>query len=233
MILYLQHQRSDGEVDTYHLKPGRRYHIGRGSTCEVRILDLKLSRRHAALEWLEGGWRLIDLGSTNGCRLDGEEVTGMAVVRAGMRIEAGHSRLVVAHLAEPAEDPDSSAARRAASREWLPDDEASASTVVGLRPTALERPPAAPIPEAMGSDPTPRYTPSLAVPGPTPMPAPAEQISGDPAQAVTSPVAAGAFFVTVLGRRIGPLDRAQARELKVRELRGDLRPEDLDGLPQG
>ena len=24
-----------------HLKPGRRYYIGRGSTCEVRILDLK------------------------------------------------------------------------------------------------------------------------------------------------------------------------------------------------
>ena len=42
MIIRLQHQRSDGDVDTYHLKSGRRYHIGRGSACEVRILDLKL-----------------------------------------------------------------------------------------------------------------------------------------------------------------------------------------------
>lgn len=223
MILYLQHQRSDGEVDTYHLKPGRRYHIGRGSTCEVRILDLKLSRQHAALEWLEGGWRLVDLGSTNGCRLNGEEIAGAAVVRAGMRIEAGHSRLLVAHLADPQEDPDNSAARHAVSREWLPDDEASASTAVGVRATALERPAPSAIPEAMAGDPTPRATPVLSGSAP----------GSDPAQAVTAPVAAGGFFVTVLGRRIGPLDRAQARDLKVRELRGDLRPEDLDRLPQG
>ena len=74
MILLLQHQRPDGEVDTYHLKPGRRYHIGRGSACEVRILDLKLSRKHCTIEFGDGAWNIIDLLSTNGCKLDGEQM---------------------------------------------------------------------------------------------------------------------------------------------------------------
>jgi hypothetical protein len=40
------------------------------------------------------------------------------------------------------------------------------------------------------------------------------------------------FFITLLGARIGPLTRTQARELKSRELKGVLRPGDLDGYPK-
>ena len=36
------------------------------------------------------------------------------------------------------------------------------------------------------------------------------------------------FFITVLGRRIGPLTRQAARDLKSRELRGTLTFKDLD-----
>ena len=83
MILRLQHQRPDGEVDSYYLKPGRRYHIGRGSACEVRILDLKLSRKHCALEFGDQGWQAVDLMSTNGCTVDGEQIVGNVPVAAG------------------------------------------------------------------------------------------------------------------------------------------------------
>ena len=41
------------------------------------------------------------------------------------------------------------------------------------------------------------------------------------------------FFITVLGRRIGPLTRAAARELKARELKGTLTTADLAQYPQG
>lgn len=228
MILYLQHERGDGEVDTYHLKPGRRYHIGRGSTCEVRILDLKLSRKHSALEWMDGAWRFLDLGSTNGCRLDGEEVLGATAVHPGSRIELGQTTLLVARLADDQDDPDATPTvatvsapppRHRTPAELMPDEDSSAATAA-----AVERKPGEIPPEAMASDPTPLANRALP-------PAPAANATQPPTTKI--PAGEATFFITVLGRRIGPLARPQARELKARELRGDLKPEDLDGLPQG
>ena len=40
------------------------------------------------------------------------------------------------------------------------------------------------------------------------------------------------YFITVLGRRIGPLSRTSARDLKARELKGTLRTADLEPYPQ-
>ena len=46
-----------------HLSPqnNRRYHLGRGSACELRILDMKMSRQHCAFEYMDDAWQLIDL----------------------------------------------------------------------------------------------------------------------------------------------------------------------------
>ena len=63
-FLRLQYTRSDGEIDTYHLKSGRRYNVGRGSICEVRILDMRLSRKHCAVECINGEWMVADLGKS-------------------------------------------------------------------------------------------------------------------------------------------------------------------------
>ncbi len=104
MLLRLRHQRPDGELDTYHLKSGRRYHIGRGSTCEVRILDLKLSRQHAAIEYKQGEWRVLDLGSTNGLKVDGDHMAGSAILKTGTTIEAGHTALTVERILGDDED---------------------------------------------------------------------------------------------------------------------------------
>jgi pSer/pThr/pTyr-binding forkhead associated (FHA) protein len=98
MIIRLQHVRSDGESDLYHLKSGRRYHIGRGSGCEVRILDLKLSRKHCAIEFDHDGWQLVDLASTNGCKLDGEQLVGSAPLKAGSVIMIGQTELSVTRI---------------------------------------------------------------------------------------------------------------------------------------
>jgi two-component system, cell cycle response regulator len=40
--------------------------IGRGSDCEIRILDGSVSRRHARIDWTTEGYCVIDLQSTNG-----------------------------------------------------------------------------------------------------------------------------------------------------------------------
>ncbi len=98
MIIRLQHQRPDGDVDTYHLKSGRRYHIGRGSGCEVRILDLKLSRKHCAVEYIEGEWKIVDLLSTNGCKVDGDQIVGSQPLRVGSAIEIGQSTIAVMRI---------------------------------------------------------------------------------------------------------------------------------------
>src|SRR4051812_47371719 len=103
MMMRLQHTRPDGEGDTYHLKPGRKFHLGRGSMCEVRILDLKLSRKHCVIEHGPRGWMIEDLGSTNGCRLDGQQIVGSAPLQVGHTIAIGQTTLRIDSLV-PVED---------------------------------------------------------------------------------------------------------------------------------
>jgi two-component system, cell cycle sensor histidine kinase and response regulator CckA len=56
---------------------GRKYKIaseaiiGRSSTCNVIIDDAEISRRHARISCVEGGFRLEDLGSRNGTSVNG------------------------------------------------------------------------------------------------------------------------------------------------------------------
>lgn len=50
--------------------PGRRYLVGKGEGCDIRVNGTYTSRRHAEF-WIEGGaWRATDAGSTNGIRLE-------------------------------------------------------------------------------------------------------------------------------------------------------------------
>jgi hypothetical protein len=68
-------------------------------------------------------------------------------------------------------------------------------------------------------------------------PLPSSSAPAAPSNATGAKPATGseerAFYITVLGRRIGPLTRAVARELKARELRGSLTTADLEGYPLG
>jgi hypothetical protein len=46
------------------------------------------------------------------------------------------------------------------------------------------------------------------------------------------PASSSGMFITVLGRRIGPLDRKEAKALKAKELKGQLTEADLADYPQ-
>lgn len=303
MILRLQHQRPDGEVDSYYLKPGRRYHIGRGSTCEIRVLDLKLSRKHCAVEFSDERWQAVDLMSTNGCTLDGVQIVGNVPLSSGSVIEAGQTRLTVADIIDPAHDeaaavlakssrpekqdaeavhhdhiettapdfepsrsleqealpdgPNNAAgkndAHRGIGRDWEPEPNSDAFTKTDAliphstaenvpvaktrpaktnetrRPTAVFRADQAPLDtdhdnmgtRVHGSD-------TFATPAPAPVAVPnnlgAAGTPGTDSQERT-------FYITLLGRRVGPLTRAAARELKSRELKGTLTTGDLEQYP--
>ena len=50
--------------------PGRRYVVGKGESCDIRVNATYTSRRHAEL-WLDNGtWWVADAGSTNGIRIE-------------------------------------------------------------------------------------------------------------------------------------------------------------------
>ena len=97
-FLRLQHVRTDGETDIYHLSPGRRYHIGRGSDCQIRLLDLRLSRQHAIIEYTEGQWMIADCDSHQGSLLDGKSIEQPLPVESGQVWKAGNSEIEVLGL---------------------------------------------------------------------------------------------------------------------------------------
>jgi DNA-binding NtrC family response regulator len=68
--------------------------VGQGPSCELRLTDRHVSRRHLALELSGGLLRLRDLGSTNGTMVQGVRVVE-ALLRGGERVELGGTTLEV------------------------------------------------------------------------------------------------------------------------------------------
>jgi len=53
---------------------GERAAVGRSRECDLILPDILLSRRHAELVRVEDGWRIRDLGSLNGTRVNGMRI---------------------------------------------------------------------------------------------------------------------------------------------------------------
>lgn len=95
--------------------------IGRDAECGLRLADTSVSRRHARIAWAEEGFRVFDLRSRNGTRVNGAPVRGEGPnLKPGDRLEAGtvllrfdlvslaellHLRGVLARLAASDRDP--------------------------------------------------------------------------------------------------------------------------------
>ena len=64
--------------------------IGRDATNGIMLADVSVSGRHATIEQVPGGWKLADLGSTNGTFVNGRPVDGRGVLlRGGERLMLG------------------------------------------------------------------------------------------------------------------------------------------------
>ena len=66
--------------------------VGRDEDCELCVVDGRVSRRHAVLRRRAGEWLVEDLGSTNGIRVNGEEV-GRVALASGDEVGIGPIRL--------------------------------------------------------------------------------------------------------------------------------------------
>jgi hypothetical protein len=67
--------------------------LGRSRQCDVVLNDPNVSRRHAEIRPRGGSWVLTDLGSTNGCRINGRRIDGSEVIRSGDKLEVGETSL--------------------------------------------------------------------------------------------------------------------------------------------
>jgi hypothetical protein len=89
-------QRRAGELCQLALPPvPGRYVIGRSEDVDLRLDDISVSRRHAQMAFLDGGWILTDLGSRNGTWLNGWRLPGPAPVSPGDLLDVGNCRFVV------------------------------------------------------------------------------------------------------------------------------------------
>jgi hypothetical protein len=71
-----------------HPLSGARILVGRSRECDVVVSDPNVSRRHIELRRGERGWTAVDLGSTNGMKVNGRRL-GHAELGPGDRITIG------------------------------------------------------------------------------------------------------------------------------------------------
>jgi two-component system, NtrC family, response regulator HydG len=89
-------------------------YVGTGPSCAIRLTDREVSRRHAALDLVDGRLRIRDLESTNGVWIQGVGIFD-ASVDIGTQIRVGQSVLSV----EAAEAPGSTAEARSSFGRFL------------------------------------------------------------------------------------------------------------------
>lgn len=93
--------------------------MGRGKDADLTVHGASVSRMHARLERTGAGWRLVDLGSSNGIRVSGMKVGG-AELADGETFHLGEVELRLRF--EPKGAPEPSFAESAAEADFAPAD---------------------------------------------------------------------------------------------------------------
>jgi DNA-binding NtrC family response regulator len=91
---YLVVRRDDGFGDVFPLLPEQTCSIGRASSNRIVLKDDLCSREHAEVCCDEGRWRLRDLDSLNGTRLNGLAVEGERELAPNDEVQLGHTRFL-------------------------------------------------------------------------------------------------------------------------------------------
>lgn len=113
--------------------------LGRASENSIILADPKISRQHARLNWVDGGWNLQDLGSSNGTLVNGEPIQTHRI-QPGDTIQIGNAVLRYEQAAGDAAGPSEADATVAIDDESdLEQTLADATVVVKLNQVDLPR----------------------------------------------------------------------------------------------
>jgi Nif-specific regulatory protein len=91
---YLVTRRDDGFGDVYPLAMGHRYTMGRAGTNRIVLKDDLCSREHAEVYHADGRWRLRDLNSLNGTRINSEALENEWELSPRDEIHLGRTHLL-------------------------------------------------------------------------------------------------------------------------------------------
>jgi transcriptional regulator with GAF, ATPase, and Fis domain len=91
---YLVVRRDDGFGDVFSLAPADRYTLGRAATNRIVLKDELCSREHAEVYRTENRWRVRDLNSLNGTRVNGDRLTDELLLTPGDDIHLGRTHLL-------------------------------------------------------------------------------------------------------------------------------------------
>lgn len=91
----LRHDRDQRTVLVLPDVPsGTRILLGRSRAADIRFTEPTVSRRHAALQRVDGGWLLVDRASTHGTHVNGRRID-TAILADGDRVDLGSAHLTV------------------------------------------------------------------------------------------------------------------------------------------
>lgn len=93
----LQLQFKDKILNKYRLEPGKKLSIGRRDSNDVVIENVSVSGKHAKVDSIRNGFRLMDLNSTNGTFINDKMIT-THVLEHGDIISIGKHRLVFGYV---------------------------------------------------------------------------------------------------------------------------------------
>jgi Nif-specific regulatory protein len=91
---YLVVRQENGYGDVIPLVAGQRCTLGRASTNRIVLKDELCSREHAEVSFADGRWRLRDLSSLNGTRLNGTALDSEWELAPGDEVGVGKTQLI-------------------------------------------------------------------------------------------------------------------------------------------
>jgi pSer/pThr/pTyr-binding forkhead associated (FHA) protein len=109
-------------------------HVGRGPHNDVAIDDESVSDSHAKLQKREGGWFVVDMGSTNGTYVGGRRIDGERRLEGSPDIRFGGVKMTFRPAAEPVDAAKGTRAFTAPKAEDI--KRASAAKAPAQRPAA-------------------------------------------------------------------------------------------------
>jgi adenylate cyclase len=85
--------QSDSGTRRFALVEGKCWTVGRGEENNIVIKDRCISRNHAMLQCTDGGYYLIDMGSSNGTFVNGRRVNIPVIIHNGDTVTFGQTEL--------------------------------------------------------------------------------------------------------------------------------------------